>query len=103
MIRVERNNVEMHGKETEILTEITIIMTAYKETKEREGWARENIKELLTEMVDAACATKEEIEAKELKLKEEIKKLKEEQLLSSLSEEDKQNLMKIISAIGNIN
>lgn len=102
MIRTEGGSVEMHGKETEILADVIVIMKAYKDTNEQQGCPRKLIRKALLEAVDIAFKTEEEIKAKRLKLEEEIKK-REEKLLSLLSEEDKHNLIKMISVLGCMN
>lgn len=102
MIRTKKGEVEMNGRESELLTDMTMIIIAYKDEKEKQGYTREFIQKLILKVVDTAFKIEEEIEAESLKLEEEMKK-EGEQLLPLLSEEDKHNLMKMISVLGGMN
>lgn len=102
MIIAKKGNIEMNGENLELLMEISLIMRAFKEENEQQGCPRKLIRKALLEAVDIAFKTEEEIKAKRLKLEEEIKK-REEKLLSLLSEEDKHNLIKMISVLGCMN
>lgn len=102
MIRTKKGKVEMNGRESELLTDMTMIIIAYKDVKEKQGYTRKFIQKVILKMVDIAFKSEEEIEAESLKLEEEIKK-EREQLLPLSSEEDKHNLMKMISVLGGMN
>lgn len=102
MIRTKKGEVEMNGRESELLTDMTMIIIAYKDEKEKQGYTREFIQKLILKVVDTALRIEEEIEAESLKLEEEMKK-EGEQLLPLLSEEDEHNLMKMISVLGGMN